>query len=531
MTHLDSTRRASSFIVVAPGATLGGMARPRGSKCIAGAIVAFIVVACSSSSSDGAPCEEDGECASGRCLDGFCTGSDCDDDGDCEDGWRCINSPVLIFDDHLCKATCGHCPPNQQCAPGAVEGTDLCSQKPTVAPTISVDPTALSGVVGQALTMKATASSPNGEIRGIEWDFGDGAPKESGETVTHAYARAGTFNANAKATDARKHEATAQIKVAICDRDCGVGVCQDATGNGKTTCEPGVMAPDVDRAVLGKGEILWIRNRTLKACATTGCPAGPRIVADKTPSDRSNLIATDGESVFFLDDSETLVRCPTAGCGSGPVSMGAKLDIPQALTADATTVYFASYDSGQKIHACPKAGCGAAPKILADHICETSGTGVCAKALVSDGTRVYWNDDDGIYACAASGCNNKPVKIAPFAATTNALALHGAHVYWSTHDGSLRGVFRCPKEGCGSAQPEKVSEQVAHDIAFADDETLYLHTEGTGTSPAGITRGRPGMPEEMLWTKSSFGSRGSGMFVPNDTVIFVSDVKLLRLPR
>jgi hypothetical protein len=144
---------------------------------------------------DGAACEDESECQSGRCDQGFCSGSSCklNDASTCNDGWKCIHSgpdPISGFfgadGSDTCRATCGHCPGNMHCAKGGKDGETLC--------TFGKAPLELSvqhpnAVAGQPVRLTAVATAPSGRLVKCEWSTGDAKPSAvtNGPELTHVF--------------------------------------------------------------------------------------------------------------------------------------------------------------------------------------------------------------------------------------------------------------------------------------------------------------------------------------------------------
>jgi M6 family metalloprotease-like protein len=88
--------------------------------------------------------------------------------------------------------------------------------------------------VNQPVRFDGSGSSDDRDAPGdltYRWDFGDGAPAADGQSVSHAYARAGTFAATLTVTDKGGLSSTATVAVAVAE---GQGSGGTATSSGST---------------------------------------------------------------------------------------------------------------------------------------------------------------------------------------------------------------------------------------------------------------------------------------------------------
>ena len=207
---------------------------------------------------DGEPCTEDDDCSSGACpgwmaygepsgLDTYCAGqSSCETDGDCEQGWRCLtwtsftDDFVNFFgadsDSSACRATCGHCPPDQHCVAG--QTSDLCEAGSLLVVTVEAPTEAL---VGEPVELSAAADG-SARIVSFSWSIitRDGAQTLPDASVTHTFEQAGMSTATVTVVDGTGHEATAQATIDVrvgqggacsysdcaLDLECVNGACQ-----------------------------------------------------------------------------------------------------------------------------------------------------------------------------------------------------------------------------------------------------------------------------------------------------------------
>lgn len=115
--------------------------------------------------------------------------------------------------------------PNSNLPPASSPGVVVVGPSAVAPPATSFAPTSVSivnppttGQVDAPLTFTAAnAVSPNpcGMIAGYRWDFGDGTPVLTGQTVAHAYTTAGPYNVVLTVTDCSGSQNFASSKVNI----------------------------------------------------------------------------------------------------------------------------------------------------------------------------------------------------------------------------------------------------------------------------------------------------------------------------
>ena len=83
------------------------------------------------------------------------------------------------------------------------------------APAISGSKSPPSPTPGQTVTFNATASDATSGLGAITWSFGDGSPNATGQSVTHAYASAGSYTATVSTVDGAGNTASAPVQVTV----------------------------------------------------------------------------------------------------------------------------------------------------------------------------------------------------------------------------------------------------------------------------------------------------------------------------
>lgn len=188
-----------------------------------GILLAFIsgslLTGCMARSPDGTDCAQDKDCHSGYCAGKYCAGAaDCKSDSDCETGWVCksytsvLNSIGNYFGDNshstICAATCGHCPANAHCAPGAPMNLCQAGSMLTVSAGDSYQAT-----VNEPVTLSASAQS-SAEVVSYTWSLGDGA-MPTGATVTYSFTQVAQITVGVTVTDSTGNQASAQTLVDV----------------------------------------------------------------------------------------------------------------------------------------------------------------------------------------------------------------------------------------------------------------------------------------------------------------------------
>jgi len=83
-------------------------------------------------------------------------------------------------------------------------------------PTAMATATPLSGQAPLTVQFSAAGSSdPDNDIASYIWSFGDGSSSETGESVSHVYARGGSFTARVTVTDAVHQSASAEVSITV----------------------------------------------------------------------------------------------------------------------------------------------------------------------------------------------------------------------------------------------------------------------------------------------------------------------------
>jgi hypothetical protein len=174
------------------------------------------------------------------------------------------------------------------------------------------------------------------------------------------------------------------------------------------------------------------------ACAKSGCPMGPRVVASGAGM-RSMGIAVDATHVYWATTSDgTILSAPKGG---GPVSTVETGGYPYEIAVDATDVYWADNDG--PIAKAPKGG-GLAT-VLADMSAHGGGM-----AIALDDANVYFGTSDGYY-WQISKSGGKPLLLATDGGNEPwGIAVDARNVYYvSNQMGSATGAVKSVPIGGG----------------------------------------------------------------------------------
>lgn len=205
-------------------------------------IVALSWLACSSSNlDDGASCEKNAECHSGRCVSGACQGSDCTCEGanchsrsSCQEGWLCTLGHAEAVDSIIarCRQQCigasATCPSNEHCAEG------VCSPGPEHFALAWLN-IPRSKPCGSRVPCEYKVKPTDGTtVDKYTWTFGNAPSVQTTEpTTTNTYATSGTFDVKVQAHATTGAIADLTTSEVVCDGVLG-GACDP---NGAPCCE------------------------------------------------------------------------------------------------------------------------------------------------------------------------------------------------------------------------------------------------------------------------------------------------------
>jgi hypothetical protein len=169
----------------------------------------------------------------------------------------------------------------------------------------------------------------------------------------------------------------------------------------------------------------------------------------------SGAVATDGNTVFWIleatNQDDQLVSCPVTGCpGNVPnvVWEHASWGGPGGLVVSGGRVYFQEANINDSpvtgpILDCPVSGCGAAPSTFVPKVTNSG----WEPPFGSDGSDLYWVDDDTIYACAFGETCASPRVVTTLAPRSwlAKLAVFDGNIYWV--DNPTKTVETVPARG------------------------------------------------------------------------------------
>ena len=219
---------------------------------------------------------------------------------------------------------------------------------------------------------------------------------------------------------------------------------------------------------------------------TTG--TATTVFIDSTNGFHDGAVATDGTTLFWVQESLTdgggdqLVSCPATGCpSSGPSVFWTQANWGDGLgelVLQNGLLYFQP-DMNGPILDCPTSGCGAGPNVFA----SVSSTPGFSAALASDGTNLYWIDNDTIRACSLGASCSDSTLVASLASGVyvSTIVPSGANLYWvaSSGSGSSATLESAPSAGGPVSTVCSVAENQDIDTVAVIGDYAYL-TPGDG---------------------------------------------------
>jgi hypothetical protein len=211
------------------------------SGVIAVSVVALTwLVTCSSPKADGASCDKNADCSSGRCTAGACEGADCTCEGadcrgrsSCDEGWLCTRVEATTAGAiPQCRQQCGGsfpgCPSDKHCDNGICRaGAQAFSLTFLNIPR----PRPCGSRVPCEYKVKPTDGTT---VDKYTWTFGEAPPVETTDaTISNTYPTGGTFDVKVEAHATTGAVADLAGTEVVCDGVLG-GVCDP---NGAPCCE------------------------------------------------------------------------------------------------------------------------------------------------------------------------------------------------------------------------------------------------------------------------------------------------------
>ncbi len=234
-------------------------------------------------------------------------------------------------------------------------------------------------------------------------------------------------------------------------------------------------------------------------------------------------IAVDAKNVYWANSADgTIVSCPLAGCaGEEPDVVIADAGEARGIAVDATSVYWMSAPNQANmasIKTCPLIGCVGQPVVLGDvssmrpndvHVlgtrlyytawpdfsfCTTTDCAPASRTLLGnmpvvsvdvDATHIYFSryGNSIISRCDRDDCTGNMTDLVTghtaISVAVDATTLYFSQLaYFAIHAVPNPGIFACPIEGCGDAEPRAVVPGVsAFAIALSPTRLFYTDVE------------------------------------------------------
>jgi hypothetical protein len=203
---------------------------------------------------------------------------------------------------------------------------------------------------------------------------------------------------------------------------CAIGGCAN---------EPTVIVPNEPHAEglsFDGANLYWASMGDILTCKSPDCASQSILATGQS----STITGTSAETaVVYWVSSGVVLGCAASGCGQKPATITSNVaDSPYGngvIVVDG----FAYYTSGNSIVSCPVTSACAFPR--------TIGSSSAPFGLASDGSDVYWLDEDiaKVYRCSVTGCVGSAEVFAdqssfdPSGEIGTNVALDGEYVYWA----------------------------------------------------------------------------------------------------
>ena len=304
-----------------------------------------------------------------------------------------------------------------------------------------------------------------------------------------------------------------------CGHDCQGGLCNA----GK--CQPLAISTNQSSPLgiaVDADNVYWTQYRSngngaILSCSINGCNNTPTALATGQYSPWS--VAVDSTSVYWTEQGAGTVRkCAIGGCSNNPATLVSHQSVPYGIAVDATNVYWINSTTSGSLMECAIGGCGDAGTSLANN--QVSGTNPAVF-----GTNVYWNDSSHVERCATTGCSGTPTLLTTTSSAAG-IATDGTNVYWAEENGNIKScsvngcvtpstlasgqgtpvlvavdstnvywanvsggtVMKCAKGGCGSNPTPMASGQNAPYGIAVDSTSVYWTNSGNGGTTGSVMK-------------------------------------------
>jgi hypothetical protein len=274
-----------------------------------------------------------------------------------------------------------------------------------------------------------------------------------------------------------------------CGHDCLGGAC--AAG----VCQPVAIRPPTGGrsqgpVLIAGGRVVWLEvpalgNAFPVTCPVAGCPppgAAP-LNAPTLNTVPSGALASDGTSVFLVDDTGRVLSCPATGCSGSPAVVYGNNDVAEIAWAGGVLflIRIGATSGLYKLDACVSGPCTTTLRPVSPTIVKLGGLGLAVGT-----SEAFWPVGAGpvmpgnppiAYACPLVGCPGGPtaLRMDGLNLSPAGLLAHGTSLYAIlVGANNVPFLAACDPKGCFVSQTT-----IATDVGLAvvdDDGAFWTST-------------------------------------------------------
>jgi hypothetical protein len=246
-------------------------------------------------------------------------------------------------------------------------------------------------------------------------------------------------------------------------------------GCGGVPTAVGTVTASATRIVVRGPHLAWATGGVLQAgdvftCPIAGCGGAPTKLGSGSGSGNPNSLAADTTNVYWSNTASTNGEIVKCAWGGAPTTFASARPYPAGLVDDGTNLYWIEETSNNyRIAGCPTDTCAGGPKVM------VSDSGI--SNLASNGTNLVWQGNNGISTCTLPACAMATSLSASVPATSGAMTLGSAYVYWVDGSGIVQ---ECALAGCGGNPTPLASGQSAVYGITSDALAVYWTSFSSG---------------------------------------------------